>query len=50
MLIVTTDEVPGHRVPRTLGLVRGITVRSRNLVADAIGGLTDGPAQVRRAR
>ncbi len=39
MLIVTTNEVPGHRVVRTLGLVRGITVRSRNIVSDAIGGL-----------
>ncbi|MDZ4112066.1 MAG: YbjQ family protein [Brevundimonas sp.] len=39
MLIVTTYDVPGHRVVRTLGLVRGITVRSRNVISDAIGGL-----------
>ncbi|QLQ13437.1 MAG: YbjQ family protein [Brevundimonas sp.] len=39
MLIVTTNDIPGHRVVRTLGLVRGITVRSRNIVSDAIGGL-----------
>ena len=39
MLIVTTNDVPGHRIVRTIGLVRGITVRSRNLVSDAIGGL-----------
>lgn len=39
MLIVTTNDVPGHRIVRTLGLVRGITVRSRNLVSDALGGL-----------
>jgi uncharacterized protein YbjQ (UPF0145 family) len=39
MLIVTTNDVPGHRVVRTIGLVRGITVRSRNVIADAIGGL-----------
>jgi uncharacterized protein YbjQ (UPF0145 family) len=39
MLIVTTNDVPGHRIVRTLGLARGITVRSRNLVADAIGGI-----------
>jgi len=38
MLIVTTNDVPGHRVVRTLGLVRGITVRSRNVISDAIGG------------
>lgn len=39
MLIVTTNDVPGYRVTRTLGLVRGITVRSRNVLSDAIGGL-----------
>jgi len=39
MLIVTTNDVPGHRIVQTLGLARGITVRSRNLVADAIGGI-----------
>lgn len=39
MLIVTTNDVPGYRVTRTLGLVRGITVRSRNVISDAIGGL-----------
>lgn len=39
MLIVTTNDVPGQRIVRTLGLVRGITVRSRNVISDAIGGL-----------
>ena len=39
MLIVTTNDIPGHRVVRTLGVVRGITVRSRNVVSDAIGGV-----------
>ena len=39
MLIVTTNDAPGHRVVRSLGLVRGITVRSRNVISDAIGGL-----------
>lgn len=39
MLIVTMNDVPGYRVTRTLGLVRGITVRSRNVISDAIGGL-----------
>lgn len=38
MLIVTTNDAPGYRIIKTLGLVRGITVRSRNVVADAIGG------------
>ena len=39
MLIVTTNDVPGYRVVKTLGLVRGITVRSRNVLSDALGGL-----------
>jgi uncharacterized protein YbjQ (UPF0145 family) len=39
MLIVTSNEIQGHRVVRTLGLVRGITVRSRNVISDAIGGV-----------
>ena len=39
MLIVTTNDVPGHRVVKTLGLVRGITVRSRNAISDMVGGL-----------
>jgi len=39
MLIVTTNEAPGYRVVKTLGLVRGITVRSRNVISDALGGL-----------
>ena len=38
MLIVTSNDVPGHRIVRTFGLVRGITVRSRNAISDAIGG------------
>lgn len=39
MLIVTTNDIPGHRVVRTLGMVRGITVRSRNVVSDVVGGV-----------
>lgn len=39
MLIVTTNDVPGYRIVETIGLARGITVRSRNVVADAIGGI-----------
>lgn len=39
MLIVTTNDIPGQRIVKTLGLVRGITVRSRNVISDAIGGL-----------
>lgn len=39
MLITTTNDVPGYRVVRTLGLARGITVRSRNVISDALGGI-----------
>lgn len=39
MLITTTNDAPGYRVVRTLGAVRGITVRSRNAVSDMVGGL-----------
>jgi uncharacterized protein YbjQ (UPF0145 family) len=39
MIVVTTNELPGHRVVRTLGLVRGVTVRSRNALSDVLGGL-----------
>jgi len=31
VLITTTNDLPGHRVVQHLGLVRGITVRSRNV-------------------
>jgi uncharacterized protein YbjQ (UPF0145 family) len=31
MFVTTTSELAGHRVVRHLGLVRGITVRSRNV-------------------
>lgn len=30
--ITTTNELTGYRVTRTLGLVRGVTVRSRSIV------------------
>lgn len=39
MLIVTTNDAPGHRAVKTLGVVRGITVRSRNAVSDMVGGV-----------
>lgn len=37
--MVTTDEIPGFRVVRVLGLVRGNTVRTRNLGVDFLAGL-----------
>lgn len=38
-LISTTFDIHGHRVVRSLGLVRGITVRSRSLVGNFVAGL-----------
>jgi uncharacterized protein YbjQ (UPF0145 family) len=34
MLVVTTNDLPGHRVVRHLGVVRGLTVRSRSIVGN----------------
>jgi len=39
MLVATTNDLPGHRIIRHVGMVRGITVRSRNAISDAIGGV-----------
>ncbi len=39
MLVVTTNDVPGQRVVRVLGLVRGITVRSRSVFGTVGGAL-----------
>lgn len=37
MIVATTNDLPGYRVVRVIGLVRGITVRSRS-VFGTIGG------------
>ena len=39
MIVSTTSEVVGYRVVRHLGVVRGITVRSRSVVGNFLGGL-----------
>jgi uncharacterized protein YbjQ (UPF0145 family) len=39
MHTTTTFELPGFRVMRTLGVVRGITVRTRSLPMSIIGSL-----------
>ena len=39
MIVSTTNEIVGYRVVRHLGLVRGITVRSRSVVGNFFGGL-----------
>ena len=38
MLLVSTDEVPGYRVVRVFGLVKGNTVRARNIGTDLLAG------------
>ena len=37
--ITTGNELPGYRITRTLGIVRGITVRSRSIVGTIGAGL-----------
>ena len=39
MLTATTFEVAGFRVVKSLGMVRGLTVRTRSLPLTIIGGL-----------
>lgn len=37
MLVATTNDLPGYRIVEHLGLVRGVTVRSRSVIGN-IGG------------
>lgn len=39
MLTSTTFDLPGQRIVKSLGLVRGITVRTRSLPVSIVGGL-----------
>lgn len=34
MIVVTTNDLTGYRVVRTLGIARGLTVRSRSVVGN----------------
>ena len=38
-MVTTANELPGHRIVRPMGIVRGITVRSRSVVGNFVGGL-----------
>ncbi len=38
ILIITAGEVPGRQVAKTLGLVRGHSVRARNIARDIQAG------------
>jgi len=39
MIVVTSSSVAGRRVARTLGLVRGNTIRARHVGKDILAGL-----------
>jgi uncharacterized protein YbjQ (UPF0145 family) len=38
-MVTTALELPGYRIVQNLGVVRGITVRSRSIVGNFFGGL-----------
>ena len=38
-MVTTAFELPGYRITRNLGVVRGITVRSRSIVGNFLGGI-----------
>lgn len=39
MIVVTTDSVPGKYIVKTLGIVRGNTVRARHIGKDVLAAL-----------
>ena len=36
MIVATTDSIPGYRIVRVLGLVRGNTIRARHIGRDIL--------------
>src|SRR5438552_3084242 len=38
-MVTTALELPGHRITQNLGVVRGITVRSRSALGNLAGGI-----------
>ena len=38
-MTTTSFEIEGHRITKNLGVVRGITVRSRSIVGNFVAGL-----------
>ena len=38
-MVTTAMELPGYRVVRSYGVVRGLTVRSRSVVGNFLGGI-----------
>ncbi len=39
MILASSDEIPGKRIVKTLGLVRGNTIRARHLGRDMMAAL-----------
>ena len=39
MITVTSDSIPGKRIVKTFGLVRGNTIRARHVGRDIVAGL-----------
>jgi uncharacterized protein YbjQ (UPF0145 family) len=39
MIVVTTESVPGKKIVKTVGLVRGNTTRARHIGRDIMAGL-----------
>ena len=38
-MITTAQELPGYKVTKSIGIVRGLTVRSRSIVGNFFGGI-----------
>ena len=38
-MVTTAFELPGYHITRNLGVIRGVTVRSRSVVGNMVGGL-----------
>ena len=39
MIVTTSNDISGYRVTQHLGVCRGITVRSRSVVGNFVGGI-----------
>jgi len=39
MIVATTNDLPGYRITSVIGVVRGITVRSRSVVGNLGGAI-----------
>jgi uncharacterized protein YbjQ (UPF0145 family) len=39
MILATTDDIPGKKIVKTLGLVKGNTIRARNIGRDIVAVL-----------